>query len=96
MDDNQNKPSKAIQILIGIGISLVSYALTVGNLFITKSMVITSIIALIVLALFAFLVVKFFRKGYRVVAITMLILITPQIFFLLFFGACSIIMISLS
>ncbi len=100
MNDNQDnsnnlekKPSTVIHILIGFGISIVAYALAIGTSFLINSMVFTSITELILLALFAFLVVKFFRKGYKTIAITMLILITPLMFFLLFLGACTIILL---
>lgn len=95
--DNSNntgkKPETAIQILMGFGISLAAYALTIGIAFFMKTVGATSIVAFVIIALSAFLIVKFFRKGYKAAAITMLVLISPLIVFLLLFGACALIML---
>jgi hypothetical protein len=100
MNDNQDnsnntgkKPETMIQILMGFGISLAAYALTIGIGYLTKTMAATSIIGSIILALFAFLIVRFFRTGYKTAAITMLIFISPLIASLLLFGACALIML---
>jgi type IV secretory pathway VirB6-like protein len=97
MSDNQNNsnkdPKKAgavVQILIGLGISLAAYFLTFGLSSIFNTMGITAIIAFVILALFGFLIVKFFRTGYKAAAITMLIFISPLIILLLLLGACAL------
>lgn len=98
MNDNQDnsnntekKPGTLIQILIGFGISFAAYALTIGIAYLTNTIAVTSIIALAVLALLGFLIVRFFRTGYKAAAITMLIFICPLIIILLLFGACALI-----
>lgn len=96
MNNNQNNPSTIIQILIGFGIALLSYAIAIGTFYITGSMILIAIMAIILITLFAFLVVKFFRKGYKAMAITMLAMISPLIFMLLFYGACAIILLPFS
>lgn len=96
MNNNQNNPSTVIQILIGIAIALLSYAIAFGTFYLTGSMLIISIMAIILIALFAFLVVKFFRKDYKAVAVTMLAMISPLIFILLFYGACALILLPFS
>ena len=89
--NTKKKPETAIQILMGFGISMAVYAITFGFAYFTKTMVFTSILAFLMLALFGFLIVRFFRTGYRAAAITMLVFISPLIIFLLLFGACALI-----
>lgn len=100
MNDNQDnsnntrkKPDTIIQILMGFGISFAAYVLTVGMTYFTGSMTITAIIACVILAMFGFLIVRFFRTGYKAAAITMLVFISPLIVFLLLFGACALTLI---
>jgi len=102
MNDNQDnssntskKPETMIQILMGLGISLSAYVLTIGIAYFTKTMGVTSIIAFVIIALSGFLIVRFFRTGYKAAAMTMLIFISPLIIFLLLFGACALIMLPL-
>jgi hypothetical protein len=87
----ENKPKTIIQVLIGIGISVVAYALTIGIANVANTMIVTSIMAFIILGVFGFLIVRFFRTGYMAAAITMLFFISPLLLFLLLFGACAII-----
>lgn len=100
MNDNQDnsnntekRPETMIQILMGFGISLAAYVVTIGIAFLSKTIGVTSIIAFIIIALSGFLIVKFFRTGYKAAAITMLVFISPLIVFLLLFGACALIML---
>lgn len=102
MSDNQNdsnemrkKPSTVIQILIGLGISLLAYALTILPGYVVNNYPIAAIFDLVILVVFGFLIVRFFRTGYTAAAVTMLILITPALFILLLFGACAIVSIPL-
>ena len=102
MNDNQDnsnntskKPETMIQILMGVGISLTAYFLTIGIAYLAKTLGVTAIIAFAILTLFGFLIVRFFRTGYRAAAITMLIFISPLIVFLLVFGACALTMLPL-
>lgn len=92
-NDTANKPGAMIQILMGFGISLVGYLLTIGIISLANTMVITAIIVFLVLAIFGFLTVRFFRIGYVATAITMLTFISPLIIFLLLFGACAVTML---
>jgi type IV secretory pathway VirB6-like protein len=100
MNDNQDnsndttkKPGAMIQVLMGFGISLVGYLLTIGIISLANTMIVTAIIVFLILALFSFLTVRFFRKGYTAMAITMLVFISPLIVFLLLFGACAVTML---
>lgn len=102
MSDNQNntnntenKPNTFIQILIGLGISFGAYVLTIGISSLFNTMAVTAMVAFVVLTLFAFLVVRFFRTGYKAAAITMLIFISPLIVLLLLLGACAVTMLPL-
>ncbi|HYE08792.1 MAG TPA: hypothetical protein VEF53_01285 [Patescibacteria group bacterium] len=98
MNDNQNnsnnmenKPKTIIHILMGMGISVIAYALTIGIASVVNTMAVTAIMAFIILGVFGFLIVRFFRTGYTAAAITMLIFISPLLVFLLLFGACAIV-----
>ena len=102
MNDNQDnsnnvekRPETIMQVLMGFGISLAAYALTIGIAFLSKTLAVTSIIAFLILSLSGFLIVKFFRIGYKATAITMLVFISPLIVFLLLFGACALVMLPL-
>ncbi|HEX9063348.1 MAG TPA: hypothetical protein VF941_24515 [Clostridia bacterium] len=92
-DDNQpneKKPNVLLDILIGIGISVVAYALI---LFVSNGMLSTGIAVLITLltvAAYVFLIVKFFRTSHTAAAVVMIISISPAILVLLLWGACSV------
>lgn len=88
-NDSNNQPSKKkpniiLDILIGIGISAITYAL----LWYFVKLSIVGI--LFILVVNVFLIVKFFRTAYTAAATIILVFITPVVFFLLLLGACAI------
>ncbi|WP_010681330.1 hypothetical protein [Acetivibrio cellulolyticus] len=84
------KPNVFLDILMGVGISAITYFL--GRLIpLTKfPSTIIALIYFILLGAFVFLTVKFFRTMHTAAAITMLVSVSPFIFSLLLIGACSI------
>lgn len=84
-EPHKKKPNVILDILIGIGISALTYALI--WYFVTLSAIVG---VLFILVINGFLVVKFFRMAHEAAAITILVSITPAVLLLLLFGACAI------
>jgi hypothetical protein len=89
------KPNTFLDLLMGLVISAVTYAIiwfvSVGR----YPMTISALVDFAILVAFGFLVVKFFRKAHTAAAIIMLVLISPGVLVLLLFGACSLMFSSL-
>lgn len=91
-DDNQppKGPNVLLDILMGIGISVAAYALM---LFVSNGILSTGIavlIDLLAVAVYVFLIVKFFRTSHTAAAVVMIVFISPAILVLLLWGACSV------
>lgn len=84
------KPNTWLDILMGLGISAAAYALIWFASTRRIPVIAVALICLALLAVFGFLTVKFFRKAHTAAAVTMIILISPGVFALLLFGACSL------
>jgi len=84
------KKNTGRNLLLGFGISAAAY-ICIWLIAITGLP--RSVMALsyfVILGIFGFLTVKFFRIGYTVAAIIMLALISPILLALLLFGACTV------
>ncbi|MDF2841070.1 MAG: hypothetical protein K0Q99_1842 [Clostridia bacterium] len=96
MNDNQNnsnnteKPGVFLQILMGMGIAIAAYVMIFGIASLINTMIFTTLTAFVVLAFACFLIIRFFRTGYKAAAIAMLVLISPLVFLLMVFGACAL------
>jgi hypothetical protein len=84
------KPNTLLDLLIGTGISAAAYALIWFASTRRIPIIAIALICLVVLAVFGFLTVKFFRTAHTAAAVIMVILMSPGLFALLLFGACSL------
>jgi hypothetical protein len=83
------KPNIILDLLMGVGISAAAYGLIITLLAYAKILgSIKGIISFIILGAFVFLTVKFFRTEHIAAATIMLVLILPCILFMMLFGAC--------
>lgn len=84
------KPNIAVELLMGLGFSILAYFiimyLTLGNM----SLLGKALFDFVILTVYGFLIIKFFRTNHVTAAIIMLILIAPIILLLLLFGACGL------
>lgn len=77
-------------ILIGLGISAAAYFIIWLTLFLSLPNLAIVGITILVVAVLGFIIVKFYRLKRMAAANTMLVLITPLLFFMLLFGACGL------
>lgn len=96
MSDEPKKPNGFLEFLKGFGISMGGYFI-LTEISIIPNIPLPALIlaACVELAAMGLLAVKFFRSGRPTIAITILTMIAPAIFFLLLAGACSVLIPSM-
>lgn len=85
---HHKKPNALLEMLMGIGISAVTYVLLWFASTGRYPVAVKALADIVILAAFIFLTVKLLRNVHKIAAVTMLALISPGIFWMMLFGAC--------
>lgn len=90
-----NRPDPSKDLLLGAGISVLTYAVIWLLSLIHLPMTVMALIDAGILSAFGFLVVKFFRTNHTNAAVIMLVFISPGLLVLLLFGSCSLLLMGI-
>lgn len=89
------KPDPSKDLLIGAGISVLTYVVIWVLSIIKLPMTVMALMDGAILVAFGFLVVKFFRTNHTNAAVIMLVFISPGLLVLLLFGSCSLLLMGI-